>query len=103
MIKRCTFIRRLESLSHEEFRRHWLGIHVPLARGIPSLRGYVVNITDVERSTGATWDGFSELWFDSPADMDAAFGGPHKALLDEDLRNFVAALEVVVVEEHRII
>jgi uncharacterized protein (TIGR02118 family) len=79
-IKRVSFVRRLEGLTHEQFVRHWTEVHAPLARmHYPGVADYTQNV--VRRAYtpgGATIDGIAELrcrtrsdleerWYDSEA------------------------------------
>jgi len=41
MIKSVSLLTRKAGLSHEEFVKHWLEVHAPLAHTVPGLRRYV--------------------------------------------------------------
>ena len=41
MIKSISLLTRKAGLSHEEFVKHWLEVHAPLAHAVPGLRRYV--------------------------------------------------------------
>ena len=41
MIKSVGLLTRKEGLSHEEFVRHWLEVHAPLAHAVPGVHRYV--------------------------------------------------------------
>jgi uncharacterized protein (TIGR02118 family) len=41
MIKSVSLLTRKAGLSHEEFVKHWLEVHAPLAYAAPGLRRYV--------------------------------------------------------------
>ena len=41
MIKSISLLTRKAGLSHQEFVRHWLEVHAPLAHAVPGLRRYV--------------------------------------------------------------
>ena len=49
MIKSLSLLTRRPELSHEEFVRHWLEIHAPLAHSVPDVRRYVQNHIEGER------------------------------------------------------
>jgi uncharacterized protein (TIGR02118 family) len=67
--KAMILLSRRDDMTHEEFVRWWLHDHAPLAAQLPGVRRIVFNV--VEESDEI--DGFSELWFDSLADFDAAY------------------------------
>ena len=51
------------------------------------MRRYSVNFVDRERFPKFGYDGFSELWFDSEADLVAALQSPEGKTLLADLPN----------------
>ena len=71
-IERIVFIKRLPSLSHEEFADHWLTRHTPLARRHhPRMCRYVQNLVTGTITPGAPEvDGVAELGFASRADLE---------------------------------
>ena len=105
MIKLVFPLRRLPSLSREEFQRYWFDVHGPLVRAQAAtlgIRRYVqvhtlpdaVNAA-VRASRGApeAYDGVAELWYDSLEAIGAAVatdaGRAASQLLLEDERNFI--------------
>lgn len=101
--KRFGLLRRRPDLTHEQFVAHWTTLHADMAKRLPRLRRYVINIVDREHSGGLGYDGFSELWFDSVADHDAAFACPLGVELLADLANFAQGVTPVIVEERRML
>lgn len=102
MIKRVTLARRKQGMSHEAFVDYWLGPHTEIARRIPHVRGYQINIVRDPNTTG--WDGMAEVWFDSQEDADAAFNSePLRSELAVDRPKFLGHYEVFFVDEHVII
>ena len=114
-LKLLSFVRRRPELTHEAFCDYWLNTHGPLVRGTTAfsrhLRRYVQShcLPEMERrlSDGAPqggFDGVVELWFDSRADMKAAFSEPDYLTIirpDEDrfvlkpsVRFLVAEVEI---------
>lgn len=88
-IVRMGLVRRLPSLTEDEFSRHWRGPHGALASVMPSLRRYHQN--HVIRRFAASgladrWqlDGLSELWFDSLEDMEQAIASASYSNLARD-------------------
>jgi len=100
MIKRIGLIRRKASLTREQFESHWLGTHAELGRKLPGLKRYCVNLIDRERFAELGFDGFSELWFESEAALNAALASPEGVTLLADLPNFTENIYPIVVTEH---
>ncbi len=99
MFKRVTLVWRRADLTRQMFADHWLGEHAQLARCLPGLREYVVDIVD-DPGPGEP-DGIAALRFDSRHACEAAFSTPG---LGEDLRrtrdDFAASVQVLYVDEH---
>lgn len=100
MVKLVGLIQKRPDLTTEAFQTHWLTVHSKIARTFPGLRRYTVNFIDRSRYADSVYDGFSELWFDSPEALDAAFAGPVGARIAEDIPTFIGTLTRVVVAEH---
>jgi uncharacterized protein (TIGR02118 family) len=102
MIKRLSFARRRPGMSNQEFASHWLGPHAEIAREIPGLLGYVVNIIGEPNDVG--WDGIAETWFDTREDAVRAFASePVASRLAADRAMFLGEVKIVFVEEHVIL
>ena len=101
--KRFGLLRIKPGLTHEQFVTHWTTVHAEMAKGLPKLRRYVINVVDRSRSPEFGYDGFSELWFDSVADHDAAFACPLGVELLADVKNFAQSVSPVIVEERRML
>jgi uncharacterized protein (TIGR02118 family) len=99
--KRFGLLRKKTGFTHEQFVAHWTTVHAEMAKRLPKLRRYVINLVDRERSGQFGYDGFSELWFDSVADHDAAFASPLGVELLADVKNFAEGVNPVIVEERR--
>jgi uncharacterized protein (TIGR02118 family) len=103
MIKRVSLVRKLPELSRQEFLSRWLGEHVEVAKGLPGLCEYTIDILQSEGSE-PPYDGIATLRFDSPEAMEAAFAHPETS---ERLRatraEFAQSVEVFVVEEHVVV
>jgi uncharacterized protein (TIGR02118 family) len=103
MIKRMTVIIRKRGLKREEFAKHWLGVHSNMARKMPGLKRYIINIVKDAEGTEPNYDGIVELWFDDVQAMKRAFSSEAgKATLADEV-NFIGKKIVSVVEEHIII
>jgi uncharacterized protein (TIGR02118 family) len=102
VIKRITLVRRRDGMSKEDFERHWTTTHAALARRLPGIRGCRINIARPAPGETLPWDGVGEVWFDSEAEMEAAF----EAMADEfaaDRALFIGEAVRFVVEEHVVV
>ena len=107
MVKLITIVKRKSGITRDEFIQHWKHVHARLAIKDKSfwrrVRKYVQNYVTSTDSERAAWDGVVELWFDSQAELDAAFAGQEtKEGLIADLDNFIdrASMISVVTEEN---
>ena len=105
MIKLSFCLRRLPTLSREEFQKYWFEIHGPLVRrhaAVLRIERYVQTHTllgdaaDVLRATRGGplgFDGVAELWWKSEEDLAAATSTPAALeagrILLEDERRFI--------------
>ena len=109
MIKSLSLLTRRTGLSHEEFVRHWVEIHAPLAHAVPGVRRYVQNHILGERSradiaeTAVAVDGIAELWYDDRAAMERANASPEAKRLHDDGALFIGGIKTWIVEEKVII
>ena len=95
-MKAIILLTRREGDTPEDFRRWWLEEHAPLARQLPGLQLLVFNLVEGE----ATYDGVSELWFDSQAACDAAYASEIGQQVAADSLTHVGARVRLFVEEH---
>jgi uncharacterized protein (TIGR02118 family) len=102
-VKRIGLVQRKKTLTREEFLSHWLGTHAELCKRLPGMRRYSVNLVEPGRFPGFAYDGFSELWFDSEQDLQAALDSPEGRTLLADLPNFVEKIDPLVVQEHHML
>ncbi|RXK00921.1 ethyl tert-butyl ether degradation protein EthD [Arcobacter sp. CECT 8986] len=85
--------------SFEEFVEHWTKVHSEIAVKVPGLRKYVINPIDREKYPDSPIDGFSELWFDSIEDAEAAFASPAGQEAFDDVPNFAQNVAVTYITE----
>jgi uncharacterized protein (TIGR02118 family) len=108
LIKRASLLQRREGISHEEFVKHWVEIHAPMARACPGIGRYVLTIVKSAstRKDVAPYeiqvDGIAELWFKTQADFDAYSVSPATKRLRDDGSTFIGR-EIDFVTEERII
>ena len=109
MIKTIGLLTRKDGWTHEQFMKHWIEIHAPLALAVPGLRRYVQNHIQAERTrpdipaTGVEIDGVAELWFDDQAALEAAARTPEMKALHADGAKFIGRIKSYVVEEKFIV
>jgi len=63
--KGLAFLKRVSNLTHEEFVKRWLEVHVPLVKATPGLIKFRANIIDEKRSQNAPYDGVAEVWYEN--------------------------------------
>jgi uncharacterized protein (TIGR02118 family) len=105
MIKTIGLLTRKDGWSHEQFMKHWVEVHAPLAHAVPGLRRYVQNhIRDVRAradiaETAIEIDGVAELWFDDQRSLEAAARSAEMKALQADGAKFIGRIKSYVVEE----
>ena len=109
MIKTVGLLTRKEGLTHDDFARHWVEVHAPLAHAVPGVRRYVQSHIVEERtrpdipSSEVEIDGIAELWYDDRAAMERANTSPEAKRLHADGALFIGRIKSFVVEEKVII
>ena len=73
MLKVLSLMKRKEGMSYAEFRNWALNEHPKLAREIPGMRGYRMNVP-VKDNPDSPHDAISEMWWDSEEARLAGFG-----------------------------
>ena len=107
-IKRASLLQRKPGISHEEFVKHWLEIHAPMARACPGIGRYALTIVKSAstRKDVAPYeiqvDGIAELWFKSQADFDAYSTSPATRRLRDDGATFIGR-EIDFITEEKVI
>lgn len=91
-MKQMSFVRRIPSISHDQFADHWSNNHTPLARKHhPGIWRYCQNVV-IDRSPDAPeLDGISELHFRTADDMHTRMydSDEGKAIIAEDVVRFI--------------
>src|SRR5258707_4577853 len=109
MIRTIGLLTRKGDWTHEQFMKHWVGIHARLAHKVPGLRRYVQNHIKGERTradieaTAVEIDGIAELWFDDQAALETASRTPEMKALHADGALFIGRIKSWVVEERVIV
>jgi uncharacterized protein (TIGR02118 family) len=109
MIKSVGLLTRKKDWTHEQFVKHWIETHAPLAHKVPGLRRYVQNHIRGERTradieaTAVEIDGIAELWFDDQAALETASRTPEMKALHADGALFIGRIKSYIVEEKVIV
>jgi uncharacterized protein (TIGR02118 family) len=109
MIKTIGLLTRKDGWTHEQFMKHWVEVHAPLAHAVPGLRRYVQNHIKGERTradipaTEVAIDGIAELWFDDQAALEAAAKTPEMMALHADGAKFIGRIRSYVIDERTVI
>ena len=108
VIKRASLLQRKPGISHEEFVKHWVEIHAPMARACPGIGRYTLTIvkSTATRKDVAPYeiqvDGIAEMWFKSQPDFDAYSASPATKRLRDDGATFIGR-EIDFVTEEKVI
>ncbi len=109
MIKAISLLVRKDGLTHEQFVKHWLEVHAPLAHAVPGIQRYVQSHIVAERKRvdisglDVEADGIAELWYDDRAAMERAMATPEMKALPADGILFIGRIKTFLVEEKVII
>lgn len=95
ILKRITYLEKLDGMTSTAFSDHWATTHAAIARDLPGVTCYLQN--HVIRSSalggaGYRVDGIVELWFDSPQVVSAASDSPVAERLVADELLFLSGL-----------
>lgn len=108
LIKRVSLLARKPEISHEEFVKHWVEIHAPMARACPGISRYtltIVNSFSTRKDVTAfeiQVDGIAELWFKDQAAFDLYQNSPATKRLRDDGATFIGR-EIDFVTEEKVI
>jgi uncharacterized protein (TIGR02118 family) len=107
-LKRVSLLSRKPGISHEEFVKHWVEIHAPLAYACPGISRYTVTIvksSSTRKDVAAldvAIDGIAEMWFKDQAAMDLFQASPATRKLRDDGATFIGN-EIDFVAEEKVI
>ena len=109
MIKSISLLTRKENITHEQFVKHWLEVHGPLAYAVPGLRRYVQSHIVAERTRpdiptlDVAVDGIAESWYDDLDALKFANASPQAKILHDDGATFIGRIKTFTIEEKIII
>ena len=102
MFKLMILMRKKSTFTDEEFANYWLEKHVPLAKHMPGLRKYVVNVVKRPPNREPDYHGVVELWFDDVVSMKKAFASAEGVATQKDTAEFADSLTTMYIDEHAI-
>ena len=108
VIKRVSLLARKPEISHEEFVKHWVEIHAPMARACPGIGRYtltIVNSASTRKDVPGfeiQVDGIAELWFKDQAAFDLYQNSPATKRLRDDGATFIGR-EIDFVTEEKVV
>ena len=103
MFKLIILLNKKESISNADFAKHLLDVHAPLAKKMPGLRKYVVNVVQKPPNREEPEiHGVVELWFDDRETMKKAFSSPEGEVTQRDAENFASRTVTLFADEKQI-
>jgi hypothetical protein len=110
LLKRISTLKRRPDITEDDFRRDWVA-HRDLVKKMPGVAGYRQNVVIArERTKGQPCnyhdlpiDGIVELWFESPAILEAAFSSPAGRVTMAHAKTFLVEITAFVVAEQRLV
>jgi uncharacterized protein (TIGR02118 family) len=108
MILRSGLIQNRDGVSQDAFGEHWLGVHGPLARKVPFLRGYRQNhiierLPTPDHAALHRIDGVSELSFDDVPTMVRAMDSPEQQACIDDIKGFLSAVTLMIMQPEQVL
>ena len=102
MFKMMILLTKKQTMSDDDFARYLLDEHASLAKKMPGLRKYVLNIVQKPPNREPEYHGVSELWFDDRESMKKAFSSTQGSLTQKDTDNFANKSITLFIDEHEI-
>ncbi|VTU22793.1 EthD protein [Variovorax sp. PBS-H4] len=110
LLKRMSIIKRLPSMSEEDFRREWKvhGDFVRKMSGVSAYRQNVIVARELVKGQPGSYeefpiDGIVELWFKDVPTLEAAFNSPQGKETMAHARTFLFEITAFVVAERQIL
>jgi uncharacterized protein (TIGR02118 family) len=89
-------------MDDDESRRYLLNVHAPLAKKMPGVRRYVMNIVQRPPNREPDYHALAELWFDDRESMKKTFSSPEGEITQKDTEAFAAKMMTLFIDEHEI-
>ena len=103
MFKLIVLLKKKTDFTDEQFTTYWLETHALLAKKMPGLRRYVVNVVMAPPNKEPDYNGVVELWFDNVTDMKNAFSSPEGQATQKDTETFTTSRTTMYIDEHSIV
>jgi uncharacterized protein (TIGR02118 family) len=103
MFKLITLLTKKQAMSDDEFARYLLEVHAALAKKMPGLKRYVLNMVQRAPNREPEYHAVAELWFDDRESMKKAFSSPEGQLTQKDTGEFASGTATLFIEEHEIV
>jgi uncharacterized protein (TIGR02118 family) len=84
MFKAMYLVKRKPGMSYDDYAKHQMEVHAPLAHRLPGMRRYHVDLLRPIDGQDQPFDAIVSVWYDSAEAQDAALASPEgqKALAD---------------------
>src|SRR5688572_4018969 len=100
MIKSIGLLRRKEGWTHEQFVKHWVEVHAPMAHELKRVRRYVLNLVVNEPTRSdvpsmmplGNIDGIAEVWYDDMETYEAHKASPEGKEWLADAAKFIGSV-----------
>ena len=102
MFKLVILLKKKSTLSNGDFARYCLETHASLAKRMPGVRRYVVNIVSRPPNREPDYNGVVELWFDDIDAMKKAFASSEGQTTQKDTEAFTEGVTTLFIDEHQI-
>ena len=93
-------LKKKAEMGSVEFTKYWLETHAPMAKKMPGLRRYVVNVVRPPPNRGPEFDGVVEMWFDDTESMKKAFASHEGQATQKDTEKFTSMITTLFIDEH---
>lgn len=100
MFKLIILLTKKPTMTDDDFAEYMQNTHAPIAKKMPGLRKYVVNIVQKPPTKEPEYHGVAELWFDDRNSMKSAFSSPQGRMTQKDTRNFAGKTVTLFTDEH---
>jgi len=100
-VKVVCMVKKLESLTLDEFSAYWKTTHADMDLQYKYLRGYCININYPEYNDNPPYDGSCEMYWDSYEEMQADFSSELGQRAGTDGANFIADSITLITHEDR--
>lgn len=101
--KLVVLLKRKQDQTDQEFAKYWLERHALLAKKMPGLRKYVVNVVRCPPNREPDYNGIVELWFDDIESMKKALASSEGQATQKNTETFTSKVTTLYIDEHNVI